>query len=419
MNPTTLLSGLGAAITADPSLGGASTTGRESNPGGGDLFLALVNGLLQGSSQEDLGVVPGPAAGATAGTAGEGATTGVPPVITTGLVPVPTSADDAQAEPAADEPETDQASAVSPDLSMLSIALAAQPAVLVAATAGSGGRGEPAATDAVTTMPTATAVPAASTGGSAQAGTGSGADQQSDDSTAAPSDASASTPPVTPDQAASAPPTGPRGEVRADAVPAQSTGVPTAVAPPAAVTTVTTPTTSADLPRVADQVFPEVLRATSNAENGTSRVTVKLNPESLGEVRVVLTQRGGELEVTLAGGADARRALTEGAPELRRLLESVGRADSRIFIRDLPNGAAPAPVATASGPAARTDVSTDLAGGAWSGAGSPGGEPAPDRDSSRHRPGSSTATDGIPDVTTRSRPIQTAGRSHAGLDLSM
>ena len=161
-----------------------------------------------------------------------------------------------------------------------------------------------------------------------------------------------------------------------------------------------------------------MLRATSNADTGTSRVTVKLNPESLGEVRVVLTQRGGELEVTLAGGADARRALTEGAPELRRLLESVGRADSRIFIRDLP-AAAPAPVPVASGPTTRTDVSTDLAGGAWSGAGSPGGEPAPDRESSRHHPGSSTATDGIPSVTPGSRPIQTAGRSHAGLDLSM
>ena len=50
MNPTTLLSGLGAAITADPTLGGASTTGRDSS-GGGNLFLALVAGLLQGDSQ--------------------------------------------------------------------------------------------------------------------------------------------------------------------------------------------------------------------------------------------------------------------------------------------------------------------------------------------------------------------------------
>ena len=123
-----------------------------------------------------------------------------------------------------------------------------------------------------------------------------------------------------------------------------------------------------------------MLRASANAENGTSRVTVKLNPESLGEVRVVLTQRRGELEVSLAGGTDARRALTEGAPELRRLLESVGR--DRLADPDPrpPDRRHPAARRPASGPSTRTDVSTDLAGGAWSGAGRPGGEPAPDRE---------------------------------------
>jgi hypothetical protein len=177
------------------------------------------------------------------------------------------------------------------------------------------------------------------------------------------------------------------------------------------------PASSTDLPRVADQVFPEVLRATTNAEAGTSRVTIKLNPESLGEVRVVLTQRGGELEVSIAAGSDARRALTDGASELRRLLESVGRPDSRILIRDLPNG--PLAPVTPNAPSMRTDVSTDLAGEPWSGAGGPGGEPAPDREQSRHHPGSSTATDGIPSATLGSRPTTTASPGHVGLDLSM
>jgi flagellar hook-length control protein FliK len=121
--------------------------------------------------------------------------------------------------------------------------------------------------------------------------------------------------------------------------------------------------------------------------------------------------------VSLAAGADARRALTDGASELRRLLESVGRPDSRILIRDLPNGGL-AHVAP-NAPSMRTDVSTDLAGGSWSGAGRPGGEPEPDREQTRHHPGSSTATDGIPSATLKSRPTTTASRGHVGLDVSM
>jgi hypothetical protein len=187
------------------------------------------------------------------------------------------------------------------------------------------------------------------------------------------------------------------------------------VAPTTAAAAATT--SSVNVHRVTGQVFPEVLRASANADTGTSRVTVRLNPESLGEVRIVLTQRRGGLEVSLAAGTDAQRALTDGASELRRLLESVGRADSRILIRDLPTGPLP-PTAVPSAPAVRTDVSTDLAGGAWSGAGRPGGDPAPGREHSRHHPGSTNATDGISSAIPASRPTTTSlGR--AGLDLSM
>ena len=46
MNPTSLLTGLGAAITADPSLGGPSTGPCHGAPGAADLFLSLVAGML-------------------------------------------------------------------------------------------------------------------------------------------------------------------------------------------------------------------------------------------------------------------------------------------------------------------------------------------------------------------------------------
>jgi hypothetical protein len=88
------------------------------------------------------------------------------------------------------------------------------------------------------------------------------------------------------------------------------------------------------------QVVPEVTRLVT-AGNGTHRVTLQLEPEALGEVRVVLTVRDGAVHVRLAAGDDAQRALAEGAPELRRLLELAGASDTRIVVRDLPSGTAP------------------------------------------------------------------------------
>ena len=46
MNPTSLLSGLGAAVSSEPTLMGTGTGGTPSAPGTADLFLALVSGLL-------------------------------------------------------------------------------------------------------------------------------------------------------------------------------------------------------------------------------------------------------------------------------------------------------------------------------------------------------------------------------------
>ena len=105
---------------------------------------------------------------------------------------------------------------------------------------------------------------------------------------------------------------------------------------PAGPATDTRPTPNSP---VTSQVFPEVTRLVS-AGNGTHRVRLQLEPEALGEVRVVLTIRNGEVHVRLAGGEDAQRALREGAPELRRLLELAGASDTRIVVRDLNSGSA-------------------------------------------------------------------------------
>ncbi|WP_028643268.1 flagellar hook-length control protein FliK [Nocardioides sp. URHA0020] len=438
MNPTTLLSGLGAAITADPSLGGANSSGRGATPGSGDMFLALVTGLLQGSGQVAPGSTPAdpaateetadPAADPAAGPAAGPAATAVS-LTTPDPASVPAASDDAAS--------VTEPTEATPDVSQLPIALVL-PQLVVQATAAGPGAGE-GTTSSTTVDATATTPVAGATAGTAGAATDGGTAGSGDPDpgpgspapvltvtptdptgpTAAPADVADPAAPA--DQPAGAPSV-PRTDAPTSAVPTPTSGVSGAasvigaVAPTATLTS-PAPTASPDLHRVADQVFPEVVRATSNA--GTSRVTVKLNPESLGEVRVVLTQRRGELEVSLAAGSDARRALTDGAPELRRLLESVGRADSRILIRDLPTGPL-APAGATSAPATtRTDVSTDLAG-AWSGAGRPGGESAPDREQSRpHHPGSSTATDGTPSAAFASRPTTTTRQGHTGLDLTM
>jgi flagellar hook-length control protein FliK len=81
------------------------------------------------------------------------------------------------------------------------------------------------------------------------------------------------------------------------------------------------------------QVFPEVTRAVSQAGPGTHRLSITLNPESLGEVRVTLVVRAGAVRVDLAAQSEhARHALLQGAPDLQRLLDATG--DARVVVRD-------------------------------------------------------------------------------------
>jgi len=83
---------------------------------------------------------------------------------------------------------------------------------------------------------------------------------------------------------------------------------------------------------VVQQVFPEVTRL-SRSGNGTHRLTITLQPEQLGEVRVTLVVRDGTVRVNLAS-EQAKDILAQAAPELRRLLEQSGATDARIVVRD-------------------------------------------------------------------------------------
>ena len=97
----------------------------------------------------------------------------------------------------------------------------------------------------------------------------------------------------------------------------------------------------ADARVVSAQVLPEVAEL-SRRGPGVHRVTLQLHPETLGEVKVVLTMRGGEVHVSLAAGQEARGALRESLPDLHRLLEGSGVRDAQVALRELSGGAAPA-----------------------------------------------------------------------------
>jgi flagellar hook-length control protein FliK len=91
------------------------------------------------------------------------------------------------------------------------------------------------------------------------------------------------------------------------------------------------PTAATAASGVTGQVFPEVTRLVSRGD-GTQRITMKLNPEALGDVRVVLTVRNGEVHVRMAGSELAQHALLQGAPELHRLLDLAGATSSQIVV---------------------------------------------------------------------------------------
>jgi flagellar hook-length control protein FliK len=397
---------------ADPSAHGA---GAATGGTGGDAFLALVRALLGDAPapQPHAGpaVPAGAALGATPpdgeaapdpaqdpdGLAGESATTldpGLVPALAAGLTgPVPVSA--AASEPVS-APVADGANTV-PGLA----------GVAGGTTASTLPGSTPVAVGSERPLPIATgatareAVPAGVAQSAELPATGTAGATHPGRPAADPAPSTSPTTGVTPPSTTTAPVTAP-------------------VAPAAA-----TATSVAAPGQVARQVFPEVVRIATSPD-GPQRVTVRLNPESLGEVRVVLTSRRGGLEVSLSAGSEARRTLVEGTPELQRLLDAVGRTDARIVVRDA-TGLAVASNATSPGtpgqttapqPGSGTPWSTDLSGGAGTWAGRNGGENTPDH--GRHPlPGSSNATDGIPDATNPSPRTETVTGARPGLDVTM
>lgn len=106
---------------------------------------------------------------------------------------------------------------------------------------------------------------------------------------------------------------------------------------PAALPTVTANApTSPDAPAqpVASQLSAEVTALMSRAD-GTHRIRLRLSPEALGDVSVVLTLRKGAVEVTLGAGAQARLALEESSGELHRLLQLAGAQTTQVVVKDL------------------------------------------------------------------------------------
>jgi flagellar hook-length control protein FliK len=113
---------------------------------------------------------------------------------------------------------------------------------------------------------------------------------------------------------------------------AQTSAVPGVTGTGPATTTATTASAStAAANPVAGQVFPEVTRLVSRGD-GTRRITLQLSPEALGDVRVVLTVRNGEVQVRMSGGEQAQQALLAGAPELHKLLDLAGATSSQIQV---------------------------------------------------------------------------------------
>jgi flagellar hook-length control protein FliK len=173
---------------------------------------------------------------------------------------------------------------------------------------------------------------------------------------------------------------------------------------------------------VVSQVVPEVTRLVSRGD-GVHRLTMRLQPEGLGDVRVTLTVRDGEVDVRLAAGDDARRALLEGAPELRRVLELAGATEARVLVRDLGGSTTPGgqqawsqPGHQAGNQPGHQDSSTGTHG-TGSGDASGRGEGGEQDQHARTR-GGAAARDGLTDGATTLRP-DPAGRAPRGVDLTM
>lgn len=166
------------------------------------------------------------------------------------------------------------------------------------------------------------------------------------------------------------------------------------------------PSTESTSP-VVRQIVPELTRMVARGD-GTHRLWLKLNPDNLGEVRVVLTLRDGDVQVRIAGGTEAQQELVQRAPELHRLLAANGATHSMLELTD---------------PAGRT-LATSTNGDSTGLADGRAHHPQhSDQTSDRpaRRQAGNDATDGTGDPTPlsdSSRPVGQA-RGNTGLDLTL
>jgi flagellar hook-length control protein FliK len=161
------------------------------------------------------------------------------------------------------------------------------------------------------------------------------------------------------------------------------------------------PTTAAGSSPVADQVFPQVARLVSRGD-GVHRLTLRLHPADLGEVKVVLTVKDNVVDVTMHADAAAREALRDGSPQLRSLLELAGAGAGQLVVRELTTTSSSA-----------TPLGTHQSGGQQSHGQRGHGSDSPGRDPGHTAPGRS-------EPATDLRPTRRTNRdsaSHLDLDL--
>jgi hypothetical protein len=196
------------------------------------------------------------------------------------------------------------------------------------------------------------------------------------------------------------------------ATPPVAPTIPTPTATPTATPTSTPPTVPAAV--VHSQVFGEVTSLATQG-TGTHRITLTLRPETLGEVRVVMTVRDGAVHVRMAAGStEAHQALLEGTPELSRLLEHAGAAESRIDVRHLDAASTGSGATNDRNPNQQPGARTDPSARDGTGQGQPQTQSRNhSRDQAGDRSGHRPAV--LPEV--RTQPLRST-RS-AGLDLSM
>ena len=187
--------------------------------------------------------------------------------------------------------------------------------------------GQPATTQQATVTPTATAPVATPTVAATTADAGQAKSDTTPDQT--PGQSLAQQAPA----AAATPSTHATTTVDPSSV---SAGVASATIAPTTQTT-TVGNGTATTTTVTQQVFPEVVKVAASG-SGTHRLVVTLNPEDLGEVRVTVVVRNGQVRVDVSTDptvGHARDALIQGAPELRRMLEASGTNSATVTFRDL------------------------------------------------------------------------------------